>query len=138
MLSSRVLATPLIVGSLTLEDKGGSSGGNRSRTDLVMNLTICNCTIPRQIQYIMCIRCREENRAAFWKVISNHPEVFTNKYSVAYDGAFQMYIPSHREISDMGTTVMIALLTLRSVDFPQCIQTFQPLCYKFMPGIILL
>ncbi|CAJ0573794.1 unnamed protein product, partial [Mesorhabditis spiculigera] len=36
---------------------------------------------------------REENRAIFWQAVMDHPEVFPNRYALAYDGSHQMYTP---------------------------------------------
>ncbi|CEF65684.1 Argonaute/Dicer protein, PAZ domain and Stem cell self-renewal protein Piwi domain and Ribonuclease H-like domain and Protein of unknown function DUF2650 family-containing protein [Strongyloides ratti] len=35
---------------------------------------------------------RDENRNIFWKAVEEHPEIFPNKFALAYDGNHQLYV----------------------------------------------
>ncbi|CAP29475.2 Protein CBR-TAG-76 [Caenorhabditis briggsae] len=43
---------------------------------------------------------KDEMRIIFWKAVSDHPQIFHNKYALAYDGAHQLYTVSRLEFSE--------------------------------------
>ncbi|CAJ0960664.1 unnamed protein product, partial [Mesorhabditis belari] len=46
---------------------------------------------------------RDENRAIFWQAVNDHPQVFTNRFALAYDGAHQLYAPTRLEFPEGRT-----------------------------------
>uniref|UniRef100_A0A0K0F993 Protein argonaute-2 (inferred by orthology to a D. melanogaster protein) n=1 Tax=Strongyloides venezuelensis TaxID=75913 RepID=A0A0K0F993_STRVS len=43
---------------------------------------------------------RDENRNIFWKAVEEHPEIFPNKFGLAYDGNHQLYVAGKINMKD--------------------------------------
>ncbi|CAI2354566.1 unnamed protein product [Caenorhabditis sp. 36 PRJEB53466] len=56
---------------------------------------------------------KDEMRIIFWKVVSDHPDIFSNKFALAYDGAHQLYTVARLEFpEDKGSVRLDCEATL--------------------------
>ncbi|CAI2348079.1 unnamed protein product [Caenorhabditis sp. 36 PRJEB53466] len=56
---------------------------------------------------------KDEMRIIFWKAVSDYPDIFQNKYAIAYDGAHQLYTVARLEFpEDKGSVRLDCEATL--------------------------
>ncbi|PAV74327.1 hypothetical protein WR25_13833 isoform C [Diploscapter pachys] len=71
---------------------------------------------------------RDENRNIFWKIVCDHPAIFTNRFALAYDGSHQLYSSRRVDFPDEKASMRLETdvsLSKDSRERTHCAVSFQ-------------